>query len=384
MNIFSRSSFSPKEPIPFLDLKAAYLELRKDFDKAAGRVLQSGNYILGPEVDRFEEEFAIFCGVSHSIGVSSGLSALELILRALGVTDGDEVLVPSNTFIATWLAVSFVGAKPIPVEADEKTYNLDPAKLEAKITPKTRAIMPVHLYGQPADMDPIREIAKRHHLFVIEDACQAHGALYRGAPAGSLSDAAAFSFYPGKNLGAFGDAGAITTRDADLAKKIRKLRNYGSEIKYQHDFVGANSRLSAIQAALLSIKLKKLKEWNVRRSQLAARYQEAFRGLPGLIVPEIAEERTHVWHLFVVRHARRDELRDFLTAKGVQTIIHYPVPPHLQKAYENLGYSKGSLPATEKMAQEILSLPFGPHLKSDQADYVIRKVREFCESRQGA
>lgn len=384
MNIFSRPFFSSKEPVPFLDLKAAHDELKHECERAAKRVLNSGMYILGPEVEHFEQEFAVFCGISHCVGVSSGLSALELILRALEVTSGDEVLVPSNTFIATWLAVSSVGAKPVPVEADEKTYNLDPAKLEARITPKTRAVIPVHLYGQPADMDPIREIAKRHHLFVIEDAAQAHGALYRGAPAGSLSDAAAFSFYPGKNLGAFGDAGAITTRDEVLAKKIRKLRNYGSEIKYQHDFAGTNSRLSSLQAAFLSVKLKKLKAWNFRRSSLAVQYQEAFRDLPGLRVPEIAEERTHVWHLFVVRHPRRDELRDFLTAKGIQTIIHYPVPPHLQKAYEKLGYRKGDLPATEQMAQEILSLPFGPHLKPEQADYVIKKVREFCQSRQGA
>jgi len=367
--------------VPFLDLKAAYAELAGELDEAARRVLASGHYILGPEVEAFEAEFAALCGARHCVGVADGLDALHLILRAMDVGPGDEVIVPSNTYVATWLAVSYAGATPVPVEPDPRTYNLDPGRLEEAVTPRTKVVMPVHLYGQPADMDPIGEVAARHGLRVVEDAAQAHGSRYKGRPAGSLGHAAGFSFYPGKNLGAMGDGGAVVTDDAALADRVRVLRNYGSRVKYYNEAKGFNSRLDELQAALLRVKLRRLGEWNDRRREAAALYARALDGVPGLGLPFVPEYADPVWHLFVVRHARRDALQRHLSAEGVGTLIHYPVPPHLQEAYAEMGLGPGSLPVAEAMAGEILSLPMGPHLSAEESGHVASRVRSFEQAR---
>jgi dTDP-4-amino-4,6-dideoxygalactose transaminase len=363
--------------VPFLDLKAPYRELKNELDSAYQRVMESGWFIMGAEVEAFEQEFAAYCGVRHGIGVGNGLEALHLILRAYGIGDGDEVIVPANTYIATWLAVSYSGAVPIPVEPDPRTYNLDPDLLEAAITKKTKAIMPVHLYGQPADMDPILQVAEKYDLKVIEDAAQAHGSLYKGRLGGSLGHVASFSFYPGKNLGALGDAGAIVTNDDELAENVRMLRNYGSKVKYHHDVKGFNSRLDEMQAAFLRAKLVHLDEWNERRKKIAAYYLDYLADLPGLTLPYVPAEITPVWHIFVVQTPRRDDLQQFLQSKGVGTLIHYPVPPHLSKAYAELGLPKGTFPITEAIASSELSLPIGPHLSLDAAEYVVSVIREY-------
>ncbi|MFO1431414.1 MAG: DegT/DnrJ/EryC1/StrS family aminotransferase [Candidatus Competibacteraceae bacterium] len=361
-------------PVPFLDLKSPHLKLYPELETAFKRVVQSGWYILGQEVEAFEQEFAAYCETEHCVGVGNGLEALHLILRAYGIGPGDEVIVPANTYIATWLAVSYAGARPVPVEPDERTYNLDPALIEAAITPRTRAILPVHLYGQPADMDPIEAIAARHDLKVIEDAAQAHGARYKGRRVGGLGDATGFSFYPGKNLGALGDGGAVVTNDADLAKKVRVLRNYGSQVKYHNEVKGFNSRLDELQAALLRVKLPHLDDWNERRRQAARMYLEQLTdtdlGLPW--VPEWAEP---VWHLFVVRHPQRDALQQRLQQAGIGTMIHYPIPPHLQPAYAEMGFGEGTFPVTEAIHREVLSLPMGPHVELIQQDQVIQVLR---------
>lgn len=360
--------------VPFLDLKAPYIELKDELDAAYHRVMESGWYILGQEVVAFEAEFAAYCETKHCIGVANGLDALHLIVRAYGIGQGDEVIVPSNTYIATWLAVTHAGATPVPVEPDERTYNIDPARIEQAITPKTKAIMVVHLYGQTADMDPINAIARKHGLKVIEDCAQAHGARYKGRRAGSLGDAAGFSFYPGKNLGAIGDGGAVTTGDDDLAERIKVLRNYGSEIKYHNEIVGFNSRLDELQAAFLRVKLAKLDEWNERRKQIAARYLDQLKSNMDLVPPFVADWADPVWHLFVVRTPKRDDLQKKLTDAGIGTMIHYPVPPHLQKAYTGLGYEKASFPISERIHNEVLSLPMGPSMTSDQVSLVIEAV----------
>ena len=362
--------------IPFLDVGATYHELREEIDQAVGRVLAGGWYILGSEVEAFEREFAEYLGVKHCIGVGNGLDALHLALKARGLGPGDEVLVPSNTYIATWLAVSYCGATPVPIEPDEATYNLDPARLEAAITPRTKAIVPVHLYGQSADMAPIMALAERYGLWVLEDAAQAHGATYQGQPTGGLGHAAGWSFYPGKNLGAFGDAGAITTNDDQLAEQVRMLRNYGSKVKYYNEVAGFNSRLDEIQAAVLRVKLKHLDEWNRRRQEIAAFYLQNLAGT-GLTMPTVPATNEHVWHLFVVRSPRRDALQKHLQAAGIGTVIHYPVPPHLQKAYQELELPEGSFPISEALHREVLSLPMGPHLTEAQAAAVVKAVRQF-------
>lgn len=360
--------------IPFLDLKPVYDELRDELDAAYRRVMASGWFILGEEVEAFEREFAAYCGVKHCIGVGNGLDALHLILRAYDIGAGDEVIVPSNTYIATWLAISYAGATPIPVEPDERTYNLDPDRIEAAITARTRAIMPVHLYGQPADMAPINAVAQRHTLKVIDDAAQAHGARYRGRRVGGLGDATAWSFYPTKNLGAFGDAGAITTDDDELADRVRVLRNYGSRVKYFNEVKGYNSRLDPLQAALLRVRLKQLDEWNRRRQVIAARYLETLSDVPELIAPWVVDGAEPVWHVFVVRHPQRDKFQQRLTAAGVGTLIHYPVPPHLSDAYREAGYAPGAFPIAERLAREVISLPIGPHLSGDEAAAVMARV----------
>jgi dTDP-4-amino-4,6-dideoxygalactose transaminase len=356
--------------IPFLDLKAPHEELRTGLRDAFDRVLDSGWYIHGEEVKQFELEFAEYCQVEHCVGVGNGLEALHLILRAYGIGDGDEVIVPSNTYIATWLAVSYAGATPVPVEPDERTYNIDPLRLESAITPQTKAIIAVHLYGQPADMDAINAIARKNDIKVIEDAAQAHGAYYKGRRVGSLGDAAGFSFYPGKNLGAIGDGGAVTTNDAALAQRIRVLGNYGSLVKYHNEVKGYNSRLDELQAAVLRAKLPKLNEWNARRQAIAAQYLNQLDA-NALVLPHVPDWANPVWHLFVVRSQRRDALQKQLGNAGIGSMIHYPIPPHLQLAYGELGYAAGAFPIAEAIHREVLSLPMGPHLGAANAMLVI-------------
>lgn len=363
--------------IPFLDLKAPYQELQAEMDAAYHRVMASGWYILGEEVEHFEQAFAEYCGAKYCVGVGNGLDALHLILRGYSIGTGDEVIVPSNTYIATWLAVTYAGATPIPVEPDPYTYNLDPARIEAALSPRTRAIMPVHLYGQPADMSPILAIARQHNLKVIEDAAQAHGAYYNNQRVGAIGDAAGFSFYPGKNLGAMGDGGAIVTNDVTLVEQIRMLRNYGSRIKYEHEMAGFNTRLDPLQAAFLAIKLRYLDEWNIRRASLAQRYREHLAEVSGLTLPVFLPHTQPVWHLFVVRHPKRDKLQQHLTQYGIGTLIHYPIPPHRSGAYTALGYNFGDFPIAEELAQTIISLPIGPHLFETDQERVIDAVRNF-------
>lgn len=361
--------------IPFLDLRAAYLELKPEIDAAVARVLDSGWYIGGAEVDAFEAEFAAYCEARHAVGVANGLDALHLALLALGVKAGDEVIAPSNTYIATWLAISRCDAVVVPVEPDERTYNIDPARIEAAITPRTRVILPVHLYGQPADLDPILAIARKHGLAVLEDAAQAHGARYKGKRVGAHGDAVAWSFYPGKNLGALGDGGAVTTNDPALADRIRLLRNYGSREKYVNDVQGFNSRLDPLQAAVLRVKLAHLDEWNARRRAVAESYREGLAGAD-LVLPHVPEWAEPVWHLYVVRSARRDLLQRALTAAEVGTLIHYPIPPHLQQAYRDAGWPPGAFPLAEKLADKVLSLPMGPHSTKEQSTAVVSAIRE--------
>lgn len=360
--------------VPFLDLQAINQEQAAELTAAFQRVLQSGWYILGQEVAQFEQRFAAYCGAAQGIGVANGLDAIMLVLKASGIGPGDEVIVPSNTFIATWLAVSQCGATPVPVEPVEATYNLDPARVAAAITPRTRAIVPVHLYGQPADMDPLLALAAQHGLLVLEDAAQAHGARYRGRRSGALGHAAAFSFYPGKNLGALGDAGGITTSDAALAERIRTYRNYGSQKKYHNLVQGFNSRLDEMQAAFLNVKLDALDDGNARRRAIAARYGELLAG-SGLLLPQVPEWAEPVWHLYVVRHPQRDALAAKLAEQGIGTIVHYPIAPHRQQAYAELGFKEGDFPIAEAIHREVLSLPIGPHMTLAQADEVAAAVR---------
>ncbi len=362
--------------IPFLDLKSVYTELKPEIDQAIATVLESGYFILGQQVEAFETAFAAFTGANYCVGLGNGLDALHLSLLALNVGPGDEVIVPSNTYVATWLAVTYTGAAPIPVEPVETTYNMDPAKIEAAITPRSKVILPVHLYGQPADMDPIREIARRHNLRILEDAAQAHGARYKGTTVGGIGDITAWSFYPGKNLGALGDAGAITTNDTELADKVRVLRNYGSRVKYVNEITGYNTRLDEIQAAILSVKLKKLPEWNERRCKIAEFYLDNLEGLD-LILPAVPEWAEPVWHLFVVQHSDRNGLQKFLAQAGIGTLIHYPIPPHLQQAYAHLKLPWGSLPLSELIHQQVLSLPIGPHMTHTQAKEVVQALRNY-------
>lgn len=363
--------------VPFLDLKATHQELRIELEDAFRRVLDSGWFVMGPELEALEAEFSEFCGVKYCVGVGNGLEALHLLLIAYGIGAGDEVIVPSNTFIATWLAVSQCGATPVPVEPDVETHNIDPMRIGAAITPRTRAIMPVHLYGQPADMDPINELACRHNLIVIEDAAQAQGARYKGRPAGSLGHAAGTSFYPGKNLGAIGDGGAILTSDRAIAEKVRLLRNYGTAIKYEHELMGFNSRLDELQAAFLRAKLLVLDDWNCRRTNIASTYQQALAGF-GLELPHTNDCSNPAWHLYVIRTLERKALQRSLQANGIETLIHYPIPPHRQQCYSIRAW--GDLPIADMLAQEVLSLPMYPTMSAVQVDYVIGAVRDFMTS----
>ncbi len=360
--------------VPFLDLAALHAPLAAELAAAARRVLASGHYILGPELAAFEAEFAACCGSRHCIGTGNGLDALTLSLLAAGIGPGDEVIVPGQTFIATWLAVSHAGATPVAADIDPQTRNLDPARVEAALTPRTRAVIAVHLYGRPADMAPLAALAERHGLFLLEDAAQAHGAEYAGRPAGSLGHAAAFSFYPGKNLGALGDGGAVTTDDDALAERLRRLRNYGSSVKYRHEAIGFNSRLDELQAALLRAKLPRLPAWNARRAEIAAAYGSALAdsGL-GLPLPDTAGCRS-AWHQYVVTAADRDALQARLTDQGIATLVHYPIPPHCQPAYAE-AFAGLRLPLAEDLARRCLSLPICPTLGPEAVARVIAAIR---------
>jgi len=360
--------------VPFLDLGAVNAELEPALSAAASRVISSGWYVLGQEVRAFEVEYAAWCGAAHCVGVANGLEALSLALRAMGVSEGDEVIVPSNTYVATWLAASHLGAVPVPVEPDEASFNLDPDRVEAAVTPRTRVILPVHLYGQAADLDPLREIARRRGLELLEDGAQAHGAAYRGRRVGAAGTVA-WSFYPGKNLGALGDGGAVTTDDPELAGRIRVLRNYGSRTKYHNEVIGFNSRLDEIQAAFLRTKLPHLERANARRRAVADRYLKGLAGLP-LTLPAVTPHGDPAWHLFVVRHPERDRLAEALRERGVETLIHYPVPPHLQPAYAGLGLAAGAFPISERVHREVLSLPMSPVMTDEQVEHVIESVRQ--------
>uniref|UniRef100_UPI00404920ED DegT/DnrJ/EryC1/StrS family aminotransferase n=1 Tax=Flavobacterium sp. TaxID=239 RepID=UPI00404920ED len=363
--------------VPFLNLKPVHDLLADEMLSIFKRIYYKNTFILGDEVIAFEKKFEEFCGVKHAIGISNGLDALCLSLKALGVKSGDEVIVPSNTFIATVLAVQFVGASPIFVEPDINTYNIDVTRIEEKITKRTKVIIPVHLYGQACNMQAIMDIANRYGIYVIEDNAQAQGASYKGGKTGSWGNINATSFYPGKNLGALGDAGAITTNDTSLFELILKLRNYGSSVKYVHDQIGYNMRIDEIQAGFLNIKLSYISEWNEQRNAIANKYVLGLANIQQLILPETASDSTHVYHLFVLRCKKRDELQAYLKEKGITTLIHYPIPPHLQQSFAYLGFSAGDFPIAEELAATSLSIPLWPMMPDDSITYVIETIKSF-------
>ena len=357
--------------VPFLDLRAAYREVQDKLEPVVLASLRSGQYIGGEDVQAFEQDFAAFTETQYCVGVGNGLDALHLSLLAMGIGAGDEVIVPSNTFIATWLAVSQSGAVPVPVEPSESTYNLDPGKIKTAITPRTKAILPVHLCGQSADLDPILNLARKYGIRVLEDAAQAHGARYKDKRIGGHGDMVAWSFYPSKNLGALGDAGAVTTNDPELADRVRVLRNYGSRVKYVNEVKGWNSRLDPVQAAVLRVKLRYLDEWNARRTAIASRYTRELADMR-LMLPNVPMWTTPVWHLYVVQSVERDTLQEALRKVGIETLIHYPISPHMQEAYRGVG----RFPIAERMAKRVLSLPMGPHLDDESVAAVIEALRK--------
>lgn len=363
--------------IPVLDLKPAVDELRAELDAAYQRVMDSGWFLLGEELEAFEREYATSVGVRHCVGVANGLEALQLVLMAKGIGAGDEVIVPSNGYIATWLAVTQVGATPVPCEPDPQTYNLDPAHLSHAVTARTKAILPIHLYGQPADLRAINAFAASRGLFVLEDAAQSHGARAYGVAAGALGHAAGVSFYPSKNLGALADAGAVLTNDDALAERVRYLRNYGSKVRYDNQYIGLNSRLGELQAAFLRTKLPWLAEWNSRRAVLAAQYLKNLNGIGDLQLPYVPNWAEPVWHLFVIRTQQRTALQAYLGQAGIGTQVHYPTPPHLSPAYAGAGFKRGDFPIAECLADQVLSLPIGPHHTSDQVETVCAAIRDF-------
>lgn len=362
--------------IPLVDLKAQYASIKPEIDGAMQRVVSNTSFILGKEVAEFEKNFAAFCNAQYCVGIDSGTAALHLALLILGVQAGDEVITTTHTFIATAEVISLIGAKPVFVDIDPRTYNIDPNKIEQAITPRTKVIMPVHLYGQPAEMDAILDIARKHNVRVIEDAAQAHGAEYRGRRAGTMGDIACFSFYPGKNLGAYGDAGAFVTNNAEFAERARMLRDHGRRDKYLHQIVGYGYRLDALQAAILGAKLLYLDAWNARRREIADYYTELFTNTD-ITTPYVPPHINPVYHIYCIRHKNRDGLQKHLKERGIETGIHYPVPLHLQPVYENLGYKRGDFPQTEQAASEILSLPMYPELTNDQVQFIVNAVREF-------
>lgn len=363
--------------IPFVDLAAQYHSIEPEVNAAIFKVLSRCNFILGSQVEEFEQAFAKFVDVEHAVGVSSGLDALRLALMVLDIGPGDEVILPANTYIATALAVSALGTRPVLVDCDPDTYNIDVALIEPAITSRTQAIIPVHLTGQSADMDPILEIADRHGLHVIEDAAQAHGTLYKGRPCGSLGIIGCFSFYPSKNLGAYGDGGMVTTNDANLAERLRRLRNYGQHMKYEHVEKGLNARLDTLQAAILGVKLRHLPQWNAARASHAEKYRELLSGIGDLAFQQRIPYSTHIYHLFIIETKQRDALQKHLSASRIQTGIHYPIPIHLQEAYKDLGYSKGDFPCAERLATQTLSLPMYPEMTHEQILRVVREVEGF-------
>lgn len=362
--------------VTLTDLKIQYRRIKPEVDKVIKKVISNGDFILGKEVYDFENDFANYCNVKHAVGVGSGLSALELGMRALKIGTGDEVITPANSFIASASAISITGARPVFVDCRVEDFNIDPSLIEKKVTKKTKAIMPVHLFGQPGPMNNILKIARKYNLYVVEDACQAHGAVYKNKKVGSLGDFGAFSFYPSKNLGAYGDGGILTTNNKRLAETVSMMRNYGQERKYYHKFFAWNSRLDNLQAALLSVKLKYLDQWNMKRARNAKLYTSILKGLP-VITPLTNPDRTHVYHLYVIRTKSRDKLASFLKTNGISTGIHYPIPIHLQKAYRDLGYKKGDFPVTETLAKEMLSLPMYSELTRKQIKRVTDSIKSF-------
>jgi len=370
--------------IPFVDLWQQHNEVKRDLEMAFARTLKKGDFILGEELVSFEKEFSNFCNSRYAVGVSSGTAALFLSALALGIKEGDEVILPDFTYIATGLAVSYTGARPVFVDIQEDTYNIDIAKVKKAINKKTKAIIPVHLYGQPANMPEILKVAKGYNLKVIEDVAQAHGAEIKMPDEkwrvlGSLGDAGCFSFYPSKNLGALGDAGMVVTDNESIYKKLLMLRDYGRVSKYEHTLIGYNSRLDTLQAAMLRIKLKRLKKWNALRRKAAVIYNELLRDIPGVIIPYASRDVRHVYHVYAIRVKRRDGLLDFFKKNGIACIVHYPIPLHLQKAYSHLGYKKGDFPVSEKVAGEIISLPMYPHIKENQIKFVVNTIKKFIK-----
>jgi dTDP-4-amino-4,6-dideoxygalactose transaminase len=364
------------EPIPYLDLPAQIRGIRKDIDAAIARTLDNCSFCLGPDVAQFEKDFARYIGAEHCVAFNSGTSALHIALMLLDVGPGDEVITTPMTFVATSWAISYVGAKPVYVDIEDATFNLDPAKIERAITPKTKAVMPVHLYGHPFDLDPVLEIARKHNLPVVEDAAQAHGAKYKGRIVGAFGQISCFSFYPGKNLGAAGEGGALVTNNAAFAARARSLREHGSTVRYYHDEVGFNYRMEGIQGAVLGVKLKHLDKWTSERRRVAHRYHELLAGTP-LQLPREADYAESAYHLYVVRHPRRDELKKYLEENKVGCALHYPLPLHLQKCYASLGHKEGAFPVTEKAARECLSLPIFPELTDTQIQRVVEVIKEF-------
>jgi len=363
--------------VPFLNLKVQYKSIQDEIAVALQHVLDNTSFAGGPFVNEFEKDFASFCKCEFAIGVGSGTTALWMALSGLGLGQGDEVITAPNTFIATAEAISFCGAKPVFVDIDEQTYTINPEQLEAAITPRTKAIVPVHLYGQTADMDPILEISQAHDLFIIEDACQAHGAEYKGQPAGSMGDAGCFSFYPGKNLGAYGEAGAIVTNNAELAEKMRMIRDHGQAKKYYHSIIGWNARMDGFQGAVLGVKLKYLSEWNETRRRNAQLYDELLSDVNNIITPIEADFAKHIYHVYAIRTQNRDSLISTLAEKDIYCGIHYPIPVHLQQAYQYLGYGIGSFPVAEKCAEDLVSLPMFPELSQGQIQYTVHEIKQF-------
>jgi dTDP-4-amino-4,6-dideoxygalactose transaminase len=363
--------------IPFLNFSPMHLAIKVEMHEAFTRVYDSNWFVLGKEVEQFENDYAVFNQVKYTVGLSNGLDALHLALKACGVGVGDEVIVPSNTYIATVLAVSYTGATIVFVEPNMESYNIDPNRIESALTSKTKAIMPVHLYGQACEMTAIMALSKKYNLYVIEDNAQSQGASFDGKLTGSWGDLNATSYYPGKNLGALGDAGAVTTNSDDLASKVKVFRNYGSQKKYYNEVIGHNMRLDELQAALLSVKLRKLNEWTIQRQQIASWYNEVLKDVEGITLPKVADRATHVYHLYVIRTHKRDELKKYLNDKGVGTLIHYPIPPHLQNAYTHLGFKRGDFPIAEELADTMLSLPLWPGLTQSDVNYIANCIINF-------
>ncbi|MBI5023393.1 MAG: DegT/DnrJ/EryC1/StrS family aminotransferase [Candidatus Omnitrophica bacterium] len=370
--------------VPFVDFREQYHAIKDKVDVGLKKVFEDGSFILGPQEKAFEEDFARYCGTQYAVGVNSGTDALYLAMLALDIGPGDEVIVPTFTFIATALCVSYTGAKPVFVDIEDQTCNIDPARFEAAVTRKTKAVIPVHIYGQPADMKEINAIATKHKIAVVEDACQAHGAMYNGKKTGALGDIACFSFYPTKSLGAFGDGGMVVTGNKSLYEKTLMLRDYGRAGRYDHKIKGHNSRLDTVQAVVLAAKLPLLDQWNKMRNDVAAHYGKLLKGAEGVVTPAIQKDRTHVFQTYAVRVPGRDKISDAMKTKGIVALIHYPVPLHLQEAYADLGHKMGDFPVSERIAKEILSLPMFPHMKKDQVEYVCTTLKELLGSKEKA